>query len=120
MFDPRKQASFEPEVQFAVMSDWTLGDSAAQPDDRFTVQSYMLRRVARALAHRTGTPNGSRIRTSAAGRSTSGAHEGKNRKLSCSVPASVEAVPLYAINSAEALEKIADKMKAMWNSVNAS
>lgn len=118
MFDPRKRASFTPEVQFAVMSDWALGDSAAQPDDRFRLQSYMLRRVARALADRTGAPKASRIKTNAAARSTSGASKGKSRKLSCALPAGVEAFPLYSINNAEALETLADRIKAMWSSVN--
>jgi hypothetical protein len=65
MFDPRKRASFEPQVQFAVMSDWALGDTPAQPEDRFTLQAYMLRRLARALADRAGVASGARIRTSA-------------------------------------------------------
>jgi len=118
MFDPRKRTSFVPEVQFAVMSDWALGDSATQPDDRFSLQSYMLRRVTRALADRNGTPSGTRIRTSAAARSSSGASKGKSRKLSCAFPAGVVAVPLYSINNAETLEKLADQIKAMWTSVN--
>jgi hypothetical protein len=118
MFDPRKRTSFAPEVQFAVMSDWALGDSATQPDDRFSLQSYMLRKITRALADRTGTPSGTRIKTSAAARSTSGASKGKSRKLSCALPAGVLAVPLYSISNAEALEKLADRVKAMWSSVN--
>ena len=118
MFDPRKRASFVPEVQFAVMSDWALGDSTSQVDDRFSLQSYMLRRVSRALADRSGTPSGTRIKTSAAARSIAGATKGKSRKLTCALPAGVEAVPLYSINNAEALEKLADRIKAMWSSVN--
>lgn len=118
MFDPRKRTSFAPEVQFAVMSGWALGDSTSQADDRFTLQSYMLRRVTRALADRTGMPSGTRIKTSAAARSISGTSKGKSRKLTCALPAGVEAVPLYSINNAEALEKLADRIKAMWSSVN--
>jgi hypothetical protein len=118
MFDPRKRASFAPEVQFAVMSDWALGDSATQPEDRFRLQPYMMRRVARALADRTGTPSSTRIRTNAAARLSSGATKGKSRKLTCSLPAGVDAVPLYSINNAEALEKLADRIKAMWSSVS--
>ncbi len=118
MFDPRKRASFTPEVQFAVMSDWALGDSATQPEERFRLQPYMMRRVARALADRTGTPSGTRIRTSAAARSASGATKGKSRKLTCALPAGVVGVPLYSINNAETLEKLADGIKTMWSSVN--
>ena len=105
-------------IQFAVLSDWTLGESTAHPEDRFTLQSYMLRRVARALADRNGPPNGIRVRTSAAARLTGGAAlKAKSRKLSCSAPAGVQAVPLYTIDGADALERLADQMKQMWTSV---
>jgi hypothetical protein len=117
MYDPRKRAGFEPQVQFAVMSDWALGDTAAQPEDRFTLQAYMLRRVARALADRAGVANGVRIRTSAAARGGTGLQKGKSRKLSCSLPAGVQTVPLYAVDTAQALESLAEQMKQMWISV---
>lgn len=120
MFDPRKRASFAPEVQFAVMSDWALGDAPTQPEDRFSLQPYMMRRIARALADRTGTPSATRIRTNAAARSATagGATKGKSRKLTCALPAGVESVPLYSINNTEALEKLTDRIKAMWSSVS--
>ena len=118
MFNPRKRASFAPEVQFAVMSEWALGDSPTQPEDRFRLQPYMMRRIARALADRTGTPSATRIRTNAAARSANGTAKGKSRKLTCALPAGVESVPLYSINNAEALEKLADRIKAMWSSVS--
>lgn len=117
MFDPRKKADFEPQVQFAILSDWSLGDAPTQADDRFRLQSYMLRRVARALADRTGPANGLRVRTNAAARQVSGSAKGRSRKLTCSVPAGVRAVPLYLISNAEALEKLAEEMKSMWTSV---
>jgi len=117
MFDPRKRATFEPQIQFAVMNDWALGDSPAQPDDRFTLQAYMLKRVARALAERVGIAKGTRIRTAAAARRSSGPQKGEDRKLSCALPVGVEAVSLYSIGSAEALENVAEQMKNMWVSV---
>lgn len=117
MFDPRKRASFEPQIQFAVMSEWALGDTPVQPEDRFTLQAYMLRRVARALADRAGVANGARIRTSAAARGGTGLQKGKSRKLSCSLPAGVQTVPLYSIDSTQALESLSEQMKQMWISV---
>jgi hypothetical protein len=113
MFDPRKRASFAPEVQFAVMSDWAFADSTAQPD-RFSLRSYMLRRFPRALADRTGVEKGTRLKTNATARST----RGKSAKLSCALPAGVESVPLYSINNAESLEELADRIKAMWSAAN--
>jgi hypothetical protein len=117
MYDPHKLASFEPQVQFAVMSDWALGNSPAGPDERYRLQSYMLRRVSRALADRVGVSKGLRIRTTAAARRSTGPQKGEDRKLSCSLPAGVEAVPLYSMDSAEALETLAKRMKEMWTSV---
>jgi hypothetical protein len=117
MFDPRKRASFEPQIQFAVMSEWALGDTPVQPEDRFTLQAYMLRRIARALADRAGVASGARIRTSAAARGGTGLQKGKSRKLSCSLPAGVQTVPLYSIDTAQALESLAEQMKQMWISV---
>lgn len=117
MFDPRKRSTFEPHIQFAVMSDWALGDAPAQADERFRLQAYMLKRVARTLADRTGPPSAQRVRTGAAARSSAGAIKGKSRKLTCLLPAGVKAVALYSINSADALEKLAGEMKDMWTSV---
>jgi hypothetical protein len=117
MYDPRKRADFDPQMQFAVLSDWGLGEAPAPPDDRFTLQSYMLKRVARSLADRVGIAKGTRIRTTAAARRSTGREKGEDRRLSCSVPAGVEAVSLYSLSSSEALEKVAERMKEMWMSV---
>jgi hypothetical protein len=117
MYDPRKRVSFDPQIQFAVLSDWTVGDSAAQPDDRFTLQSYMLKRVSRSLSDRVGIAKGTRIRTTAAARRTGGSPKSEDRKLTCSLPRGVEAVSLYSIDSATVLEQVVERMKTMWTSV---
>jgi hypothetical protein len=69
------------------------------------------------LADGAGVANGARIRTSAAARGSSVLREGKSRKLSCSLPAGVQAVPLHSIDTAQALESLAEQMKQMWISV---
>lgn len=117
MYDPRKRAAFHPQIEFAVMSDWSLGESPNQPGDRFILQSYMLKRIPRALADRAGIGNGTRIATRAAARRADGGHKGEDRRLNCRLPRGVETVSLYSVNSAEALEKLAERMKAMWGSV---
>lgn len=99
------------------MSEWALGDAAVQPDERFTLQAYMLRRIARTLTDRVGVANGTRIRTSAAARGGAGLQKSKSRKLSCSLPAGVQTVPLYSSDTARALESLAEQMKQMWVSV---
>jgi hypothetical protein len=114
LYDARRRGDFEPQLQFAVMSDWALGDSPVQRDEGFTLQSYMLKRVPRALADQAGVSKGTRIRTAAAARPNSGYRKGKDRKLTCSAPEGIEAVPLYSVSSAEALEGIANRMKEMW------
>ena len=116
MYDPRRREAFEPQIEFAVMTDWVLGDPPARPDDRFMLEPSMLKRVARALAERVGVEKGTRIRTTATARRTGGGQKGKLR-LSCSLPAGVEAGSLYSIDSDEALERVAERMKGMWTSV---
>lgn len=119
MFDPRRRADFEPQVQFAVMNDWALGDMPFQADDRFRLQAYMLKRLARALADRTGPPSVARIRTGAAARPIGGSLKGKDRKLTCSLPGGVSAVPLYEMSDSAAVERLAADMKAMWSRIAA-
>ena len=116
MYDPRRREEFEPQIQFAVMTDWVLGDLPARPDARFMLKSSMLKRVARALAERVGVEKGTRIRTTATARRTDGGQKGKLR-LSCLLPEGVEAASLYSIDSDEALERFAERMKGMWTSV---
>ena len=116
MYDPRRREEFEPQIQFAVMTDWVFGDLPARPDARFMLKSSMLKRVARALAERVGVEKGTRIRTTATARRTGGGQKGKLR-LSCLLPEGVEAASLYSIDSDEALERFAQRMKGMWTSV---
>jgi hypothetical protein len=106
MYEPGKKSSFEPQVQFAVMSEWSLGDQPNQPDDRFMLQSLMLKRVSRSLSDREGIAHGARIRTDARARRSS-VQKGEDKKLSCTLPKGVEAVSLYSLDSGEALERLA-------------
>lgn len=117
MYDSRKQGDFEPQMQFAVMAEWALGDSKPQPDERFVLQAYMLKRLSRSLADRVGSQKGTRIRTAAAARTSVGRKSNGDRKLTCTLPAGVESVPLYQIDSVHELEKVAARMKRMWASV---
>ena len=116
MYDPRRREAFEPQIEFAVMTEWVLGVLSAPPDDRFMLKSSMLKRVARALAERVGVEKGTRIHTTATVHRPGGGQKGKLR-LSCSLPAGVEAASLYSIDSDEALERFAERMKGMWTAV---
>lgn len=115
MYDASKPATFEPQIEYAVMSDWAVGNaSSTRPGDRFILQRYMLRRVPRALATSIGVAKGGRLVTRAAARRMTGRKKGEDRRLSCRLPCGVEIVPLYSLDSAEKLEQFAQSMKAMW------
>ena len=58
MYEPRRREAFEPQIQFAVMADWVLGDLPAKPNARFMLESSMLTRVARALTEHVGVEKG--------------------------------------------------------------
>ena len=116
MYDASKQTAFEPQLEYAVMSDWTIGDAKSAPGDRFVLQRYMLRRVPRALAMSNGIEKGGRLVTRSAARRVDGAKKGKgkDRRLSCRLPCGVEIVPLYSLDSADQLDQLAQRMKTMW------
>lgn len=118
MYDPGKPAAFEPQIEYAVMSDWAIGDANSSPSgERFMLQRYMLRRIPRALRMSAGVSKGGRLVTRSAARRASGRKKGEDRRLSCRLPCGVEVVPLYSLDSAEKLEQLARAMKAMWADV---
>jgi hypothetical protein len=114
MYDPQKPDSFEPQIQYAVMSQWVIGKNAWAPDQRFVLARYMLRRVPRALSMSAGIPRGGRLITSAKVKRAVGGKKSDDRRLGCMLPAGVEAFPLYSLDSATALRQLAERMKTMW------
>jgi len=114
LYDPQRHDSFEPQVQFAVMSEWALGKAAATPEQRFILARYMLRRIPKALAASATLAKGSRLVTRATVKRVVGAKKGDERRLACRLPAGVEAVPLFSLDSAEGLDRLAATMKNMW------
>ena len=125
MYDPQKQRSFEPQIQYAVMSKWTVGKGIWTPDQRFLLFKSMLRRIPRALAEGASLSKGARIITKAKVTSVVGSKRGSKRgderQLGCQLPSGVETVALYSLDAAEELDRLARSMKAMWSkAVNAS
>jgi hypothetical protein len=116
MYDADKQAAFEPQLEYAVMNDWKMGDAMSAAGDRFILQRYMLRRIPRALAWSAGVEKGGRLVTRSVARRASGGKKatGKDRRLSCELPCGVEIVPLYSLDTADQLDRLAERMKAMW------
>jgi hypothetical protein len=120
MYDPQKPDSFEPQIQYALMSKWAIGKTAWTPDQRFVLARYMLRRVPRALASGASTPKGARLVTNAKIRKAVGGKKSDDRRLSCVLPAGVATVPLYMLDSATGLGNLAEQIKAMWTGAGCS
>jgi len=94
MYDPQKPDSFEPQIQYALMSQWAIGKNAWAPDQRFLLARYMLRRVPRALSISTVVPAGGRLMTRAKVKRAVGGKKSDDHRLGCMLPAGVKAVPL--------------------------
>jgi len=119
LYDPQKQVSFEPQIKYGVMNDWTVGDQASKPGQTILlVGRYMLRRIPRALAASGGVAKSKRLPTRATAKrgagEKKGAKKGHDRRLSCRLPMGVETVPLYSLDNAEELDRLAKSMKRMW------
>jgi hypothetical protein len=114
MYDPHKREAFEPKIEYAVMSDWVLGNSVSTPGQRFVLARYMLRRIPRALAASGDVAKGGRLPTRAAVKRVVGAKKGNDRRLSCRLRMGADTVPLYSLENAEELEHLAKRMKQMW------
>jgi len=121
VFDPDDLESFEPEIQYAVMSDWALGDASTdRVGQRFELVRYMVQRIPRAL--KKGAEEGKRLQTSAGvkrvirvKRKAGGRKGGNERRLSCLLPFGVTTVPLFTLNSAEELDSLVESIKEMWD-----
>ena len=115
MYDARKGPAFEPVVDYAVMTDWALGNGPSQPTERFLIDPAMLRRLPKTLGVHAGANKGARIATRTTAKHASGAKKAE-RRLSCLLPAGIETVPLYSLDSREALEQLAVRARGMWTS----
>lgn len=115
VFDPDGLESFEPKIQYAVMSDWALGDASTdRVGQRFELVRYMVQRIPRAL--KKGAEEGKRLQTSAGvKRVAGGSKRSKERQLSCLLPLGVTTVPLFTLNSAEELDSLVEDIKEMWD-----
>jgi hypothetical protein len=115
LVDPQKRNSFEPHVQYAVMNHWSVGNKPWDSKEVFEVRKSILKRVPRALGGSDLT-KGSKLTTKATVNSSPGAKRVDGRQLCCLLPVGAETIPLYDLDSADALDKLADSMKLMWNS----
>lgn len=114
MFDPQRPEAHEPQIQFAVMSGWTIGREPWKPERKFVLQRYMLRRVPRALGMDANLAPNHRLVTKAVVRSVVGAKKVDDRHLACGLPLGAAAVPLHSLDTAEELGRLAQRMKSMY------
>lgn len=120
LYDSHKQNTFEPQIKYAVMNGWTVGTGVApKPGESIVLTAkYMLRRIPRALAASGGVAKGGRLPTRATAKRLAGDKKGKrkghDRELSCRLPMGVESVPLYSLDNAEELDRLANSIKRMW------
>jgi hypothetical protein len=115
LVDPQKRDSFEPQVQYAVMNHWSVGNKPWDSKEVFEVRKSVLKRVPRALGGSDLT-KGSKLTTKATVNSSPGAKRADGRQLCCLLPVGAETIPLYDLDSADALDRLGVNMKLMWNS----
>jgi hypothetical protein len=115
LVDPQNREHFEPQVQYAVMNHWSGGNKHGDPKEVFEVRKTELKRVPRALGG-ADLIKGSNITTKATVKSPPGAKRADRRQLCCVLPVGMEAIPLYDLDSAGALDELVKNMKLMWSS----
>jgi len=115
VYDPQTRESFEPQVQYAVMNHWSVGNKPWDSKEVFEVRKTVLKRVPRALGGSDLT-KGSKLTTKATVKSSPGAKRADGRQLCCLLPVGVKTIPLYALDTADALDRLGEDMKLMWNS----
>jgi hypothetical protein len=115
MYDPKKREGFEPHIQYAAMSEWAVGKKPWSPDQQFVLRRTMLRRIPKALGSGMGLTAGARVTTKAAVKGGAGTKKTDERQLTCCLPMGVETVALFTLDTAEALERLTQQMKVMWN-----
>jgi hypothetical protein len=115
LVDPQNREHFEPQVQYAVMNHWSAGNKHGDPKEVFEVRKTELKRVPRALGG-ADLIEGSTIMTKATVKSPLGAKRADRRQLCCHLPVGVETIPLYDLDTADALDELVKNMKLMWGS----
>jgi len=115
LVDPQNREHFEPQVQYSVMNHWSVGNKDWDPKEIFEVRKTELKRVPRALGG-ADLIKGSTVTTKATVKSPPGARRADRRQLCCILPVGMEAIPLYDLDSAGALDELVKNMKLIWSS----
>jgi len=117
LYDPREPEGFEPHIEYAVMTDWSIGNGIKpEVDQPFVLAWHMLRRIPRALGSSRRAGKDGRLVTRATVKRFQGAKKGLDRHLTCKVD-SVKTQPLFPLQSFEELNRLANEIKAAWRDV---
>jgi hypothetical protein len=117
IYDPLKPDALEPQLQYGVMTEWTLGNTRFAPDETYLLATSMLRRVPVALGPHAGLSKDVRVVTRANVKKVNPPRKSPEKLLACRLPVGVQAEPLYALNSADELRTVVERMKHMWKQV---
>jgi hypothetical protein len=114
LYDPSNRGPVEPVLQYAVLADWVCGSGVrgSAKAATFEIQKSGLRRVLRALP--ASPPSDRWVFSKAKVRKTKGAKAERDRRLGFRCRGLAKIVPLYELDSAEAIEKLAETIKAHW------
>ena len=108
--------SFEPQILYAILDDWGVGESDKKPqtDDVLQLRRYMTRRIPQVL--NAGDEPPKRLRTTAA---VIGRRKG-DRRLTCNLRTPVASVPIFELDGLAAVEQFAADVKAVWTRASAN
>lgn len=117
LYDYKKPDDLEPQIIYAVLGDWRVGDKPAKskPGDLLSLKYHMANRIQRAIDQRTSVSPGNRIRTTAIviGKGRSGTRN-PERKLSAQLIGPIKSIRLHDLDGAGAVEQLAVDIKAHW------
>ncbi len=112
LYEPTQKGGFEPQIQYAIMNQWSLDDDQFEPNQTYKFDRKLLLRVPSGLSSCTSLAAGTRHVTKARVIRRKGAR--RVRHLTCLLQSVVRTVPLFTLNSAEELSNLASQMRDLW------
>lgn len=123
VYDPKKQAASEPQIEFAALGDWRIGSDKAVASGPLNVGRTGLRRIARAIGAvglAKDTPIGTGAVVKARGSKGRAGRAKGDSGLSCRLLLDGVTVPLYEMDQPDAVHDLIKRMKEMWREANTS
>ena len=116
--DQRQTTAVEPQLLYATLSDWGIGDADQRPDpdDSIRIKTYMFRRIPKVLKKDLSEQQRKRVATS--GSATGTSKTKKRGRLFCTITSPVHCCALFDLEGPDAVEKLAVHMKSLVNSTD--